>query len=314
MLKTIPIIQTILIILLWALPSQAQPLKVITLDFIDETGGTTDHNLTGKINSKTFSEKGIYFLQNALLGSQGFTLIDRRDFVRQIEQVQPRDGSDPVGGFFATQERKTPLRPSFFSAARSLNGDAILRGSLIALSTTKQIVTQGGWQTEFIDLKLRVMIQALDTQDGRVLAMEEGKASRKFRQTSSVQTEIGEDDLLELYSEAISSAIPGLEKGLSGRLQNYDRIKHKIWVATSADPAMIEIDGILLGSSPVEGGEIVQGDHTLTVIRPGFEGITKKLMVQSDLKISVPMISNQLSAQERKEAFSNLDLRILKIN
>ncbi len=88
----------------------------------------------------------------------------------------------------------------------------------------------------------------------------------------------------------------------------------KIWVTTSADPAMIELDGILLGTSPIEGAEILRGDHTLTVTRPGYETITKKIMLESNMKITVPMISNQLNAEERKEALSNMNLHLLKIN
>ena len=143
------------------------------------------------------------------------------------------------------------------------------------------------------------------------MAVEEGKASRKFRQTGSVQTEIGEDALLDLYKEAIAAAVPGIEKQLKGKLNAAGKIK--LWIATSADPAMIELDGILLGSSPVEGVEVLPGDHTLTVTRPGYETITKKLMLENSMKITVPMISNQLSAEERKEALSNMNLRLWKI-
>lgn len=144
------------------------------------------------------------------------------------------------------------------------------------------------------------MLQALDTVNGGVMAVEEGKASRKFRQTASVQIEIGEDALLDLYQEAIAAAVPGIEKQLKGKLNDAGKIK--VWITTSADPAMIEFDGVL------------PGDHILTVTRPGYETITKKLMLDSSMKITVPMISNQLSAEERKEALSNMNLRLWKIH
>jgi hypothetical protein len=64
----------------------------------------------------------------------------------------------------------------------------------------------------------------------------------------------------------------------------------------------------------VQGAELIRGDHSLTVTRPGFETITKKIILEGDMKITVPMISNQLNAQERKEAISNMDLHILKID
>lgn len=304
---------TSLIVLFLAMTAQARPVRVIMLDFADETGGRADAALTGGLNASAFTAKGPYFLQQSLLSSPEFTLIDRRDFVRQIEALQPRDGSDPIPDtFFATKERRTPLSPTFFNAARSLKGDALLRGSLLALSTSKQKINQGGYQAEFTTLNLRVVLQALDTVDGGVIALEEGKASRKFRQTSSVQTEIGEDELLDLYQQAIVAAVPGIEKQLKGRLNTTGGIK--IWIATSADPAMIELDGILLGSSPIEGVEILKGDHILTVTRPGYESISKKLMLDSSMRITVPMISNQLTAEERKEALSNMNLRLWRIN
>jgi PEGA domain len=292
--------------------THARPVRVIMLDFADETGGIADPSLTGKLNVKSFAEKGPYFLQQSLLTSPEFTLIDRRDFIRQIESLQPRDGSDPVPGtFFATRERPTPLSPTFFNAARSLQGDALIRGSLLALSTSKEKINQAGYTAEFTTLTLRVMLQALDTVNGGVMAVEEAKASRKFRQTGSVQTEIGEDALLDLYQEAITAAVPGIEKQLKDKLNHANKVK--VWIATSADPAMIELDGILLGSSPIEGVDVLSGDHTLTVTRPGYETITKKLMLENSMKITVPMISNQLSAEERKEALSNMNLRLWKI-
>ena len=303
---------TSFVCLCMTISAYARPVRVILLDFADETGGTADISLTGALNSKTFTEKGPYFLQQSLLSSPEFTLIDRRDFVRQIESIQPRDGSDPVpDSFFATRERRTPLSPTFFNAARSLQGDALIRGSLLALSTRKEKINQAGYTAEFTTLSLRVMLQALDTVNGGVMAIEEGKVSRKFRQTASVQTEIGEDVLLDLYKEAIAAAVPGIEKQLQGKLSDGGKIK--VWIATSADPAMIELDGILLGSSPVEGVDVLPGDHTLTVTRPGYETITKKLMLNNSMKIAVPMISNQLSAEERKEALSNMNLRLWKI-
>ncbi len=176
------------------LTAQARPVQIIILDFADETGGTADITLTGSLDSRSFAAKGPHFLQNSILRSPDFILIDRRDFVRQIEKLQPRDGSDPVPeSFFATKERPTPLNPTFFNAARSLKGDALIRGSLLSLSTSKQKINQGGYQAEFITLNLRVMLQALDTLNGSVIAAKEGKAERKFRQTSSVHNEIGED-------------------------------------------------------------------------------------------------------------------------
>jgi len=312
MQKRVTILVATLFFILAALSTQARPVRVIMLDFADETGGSADVALTGTIDSKAFTEKGVYFLEKSLLASPDFSIIDRRDFIQQIEQLQLRDGSDPIPDtFFATRERPTPLSPTFFNAARSLDGDAMIRGSLLALSTSSQKIDQGGYQTEFTTLNLRVMLQALDVVNGSVIALEEGRASRKFRQTTSVQTGIGEDELLQLYQQAVAAAVPGIEMQLKGRLQSQSKVK--MWVQTSADPAMIELDGILLGSSPVEGVEVLRGDHTLSVTRPGYETITKKIILSGDMKIMVPMISDQLNAEERKEALANMNLRIWKI-
>ena len=49
-----------------------------------------------------------HFQKKALMSSPEFTIIDRRDFIRQIEQLLLRDGSDPIPDtFFATKERRT---------------------------------------------------------------------------------------------------------------------------------------------------------------------------------------------------------------
>ncbi len=311
--KTALLLAISILFLFSALTAQARPVRVIMLDFADETGGTADNTLTGPFDSRTFAAKGPHFLQNSILSSPDFILIDRRDFIRQIERLQPRDGSDPVPkSFFATKERPTPLRPTFLNAARSLQGDALIRGSLLSLSTSKQKINQGGYRAEFITLNLRVMVQALDTLNGSVIAAKEGKAERRFRQTSSIQNEIGEDELLDLYQSAIAAAVTDITTQLKGRVSMDTNVR--IWISTSADPAMIELDGILLGTSPVEGVEVLRGDHTLSVSRPGYETITKKIMLESNMKITVPMISDQLNAEERKEALSNMNLRLLKIN
>ena len=96
------------------------------------------------------------------------------------------------------EQAQTDVNEVLANAYQSLNGDALIRGSLLALSSSKQKINQGGYQAELITLNLRVMLQALDTVNGDVIALEEGKASLKFRQTSSVQTKVGEDELLDL--------------------------------------------------------------------------------------------------------------------
>ena len=61
-------------------------------------------------------------------------------------------------------------------------------------------------------------------------------------------------------------------------------------VKTSADPALVEIDGVLVGVTPLEKFTIHKGDHVFTVGKPGYRDVSKRILFEKDTAIDVPMI------------------------
>jgi hypothetical protein len=290
----------------------AQPTRVALLDFEDDTGMGSDRKLGGMITPASLAQKGVYFLSKDLLGDTAFSLIDRRDFISQIEQLQYRDGAElDEKHMLRDRGRDTPTKPSFLQAAQALRADVVLRGSLVSFSTGKQMVNQGGYRADFSTLTVRVIIEALDAVNGAVIAMADGSASRKFRQTEALSTVLSEDDVLHLLDEAIRKAVPDLQQALAARVeQQRERPKVKLFVSTDADPALVEIDGILVGSTPIEGLEVYKGDHVLAVGKPGFQDVTKRIMLEQDTRITVPMLSTQLNAEQLQQVLEKMRLNV----
>jgi hypothetical protein len=260
--------------------------------------------LGGGIAPGALADKGLYLLGEQLLGQEGFSLIDRRDFMDQVEKLRPKDMGE-----------KTPTKPSFIQAAQALRADVVLRGSLLSFSPGKEMVDQGGYKTEFSTLSLRVSIEALDSVDGSVVAMVDGAAQGNFRQTTSHYTELSEDDAIRLMEKAIGSATPKLISALQSKTSKLEgRPKIKLSLTTSADPALVEIDGILIGTSPVQNLEIYQGDHVLTIGKPGYRDITKRILFEKSAEIDVPMIRTELSADEMKEILEKARLNVISVN
>ena len=281
--------------------ASAEPIRVALMDFQDQTGMKSDADLGGGIASSALSGKGVFLLAEQLVGKEGFTLVDRRDFMDQMEKLQPKDMGE-----------KTPTKPSFIQAAQALNTDVVLRGSLLGFSTGKKVVDQGGYKTEFSTASLRVGIEALDSVDGTVVAMANGVADGNFRQTAASYTVMSEEDAIGLMQKAIAQALPNIENALQTRLSKLaSRPKIKLSVSTSADPALIEIDGILVGTSPVKGLDIYQGDHVLTIGKPGYRDITKRILFEKNTEIEVPMMRTELSAEEMKEVLEKARLDII---
>ena len=282
----------------------ASPIRVALMDFEDGTGMKSDAALGGGIAPGALADKGLYLLGEQLLGQEGFSLIDRRDFMDQVEKLRPKDMGE-----------KTPTKPSFIQAAQALRADVVLRGSLLSFSPGKEVVDQGGYKTEFSTLSLRVSIEALDSVDGSVVAMVDGAAQGNFRQTASHYTELSEDDVIGLMEKAIGSATPKLISALQGKISKLEsHPKIKLSLKTSADPALIEIDGILIGTSPVQNLEIYQGDHVLTIGKPGYRDITKRILFEKSTEIEVPMIRTELSADELKEILEKARLNVISVN
>lgn len=278
------------------------PLRVAVLEFQNQAGQKADALLGGAVDPAVMAEKGVFVLGKLLANRPEFALVDRRDLIEQMERLQPKDLGE-----------RTPTKPSFLQAAQAVRADVVLRGSLMSLSAGKQMVNQGGYQADLANLSCRVALEALDAKDGTVVAAADGVARQSFRQTANVQTLVGEDDLYLMMEKAIGEAIPSLEKLLAQRAeQARSRPTVKLNIKTTADPALIEIDGILVGSSPMEGLQVYQGDHVLTVGKPGYQQVTKRILFEKDTAVEVPMIREQLTAEELKEIYEKIQLKVIQ--
>lgn len=293
----------VLVGILAAVCAVAAPVRVVVTDFENQTGQRADALLGGTVNPNALATKGVNILMEKLAKDQGFVLVDRRDYLRQIEKLQPTDSGQP-----------TPTKPTFVHAAQTLNADAILRGTLESFSTGKQVINQGGYRTELATLSVRVNIEALDAVDGTVVAANSGTARASFRQTEAGYTEASEDDVLQLMEQAIQSALPGIRSALTERQEKMAaRPKVKLNIKTSADPALIEIDGVLVGTTPIEGLQVYQGDHVLTIGKPGYRDITKRIVLEKNMEIEVPMIRAELSAEEMKEILEKARVNLISV-
>ena len=271
----------------------AGSFRAVVLDFEDQTGSKPDPLLGGNVSTAALAAKGPMLMAQQLLDNDAFILIDRRDFTR----TYAKEGSD--------EEPK----PSVIHAAQILGADVLLRGSLQSFSTSKRIVKQGGYTVEMVNLDLRVGIEALDAVDGALVAVVAGQASRQIRQTNTDKTLIGETDIIKVMEEALAASVPQLAKRLEKRRdKQLAQPRIKIEVATSEDPAMIEIDGILVGTSPFKDHELYKGDHVLRVTKPGYRTIEKRISFNKDAAIEIPMLRVELSAEEMKEILTGSDI------
>ncbi|MFH0880184.1 MAG: PEGA domain-containing protein [Lentisphaerota bacterium] len=279
----------------------AEPFRVALMDFDDQTGMKPDEMLGGAILPGALAAKGVNLLGKDLLNQEAFTLVDRRDFLSQMEKMRPTDSG-----------KATPTRPSFIQAAQALGADVVIRGSLQSFSSGKNVVNLGGNKTEFAILSLRVSLEALDAVDGSVIAMADGVASEKIRQTEQNYTALSEEDAIGLMEKSIAQAIPDLKSSLDKRQAKLEaRPKVKLSVKSNADPALVEIDGILVGSTPIENLEIYTGDHVFVVGKPGYRDITKRIMFEKDTTIEVPMMRTELSAEEMKDVLEKIRMNVM---
>ncbi len=279
------------------------PIRAVVLEFQDQTGQRSDALLGGAIAPGAMAEKGVFLLGKALANRPGFTLVDRRDLLSQMERLRPMDDGRP-----------TPTKPSFIQAAQALRADVVLRGSLLSLSPGKTLINQGGQQVELSTLSVRIGLEALDAKDGSVIAAQDGVARQQFRQTQQLQTALGEDDILQLMEKALNDAAPALEQALVARAEEVRaRPTVRLSVKTGADPALVEIDGILVGSTPIEGLQVYKGDHVLTIGKPGFQQVTKRILLESDTSIEVPMLREKLTADELKEIYEKMQMNIIRV-
>lgn len=277
------------------------PLKLALLDFENQASVSSDAALVGGINPQAVANKGAFALMGLLANDPAFVLIDRRDFINQMKNIQLKDG-----------EKTTTLKPSFLRAAQALNADAVLKGCLLSYSPGKQVVNQGGYKTEFTTLTLRITLQALDTRDGAVIASAEGSAAQNYRQSDVQQTVVSEDQLLELLQNAMKKAIPALNQSLQARLaKERSRPMVRLSIKTSADPALVEIDGVLIGTTPLNNFQVYAGDHVLTVGKAGYQDVTKEMLLKADASIEVPIFRTKLSAEEVKQVLDKARINVV---
>ncbi len=285
-----------LTIALTATLAGATPTKVLVTDFENESGGSKDLLLGGTVSPEQMAAKGAYSLMQSMLDQPGVVLVDRREYLEQLELEQNRDN-----------QKDTPVKASVIHVAQILGAEVVLRGALLSFSTGKESINQAGYKAEFATLSLRVSLQALDAIDGSIIAMSDGVGQLKLRQTQALATTLGEEEVQQLLNKAIKAATPSLTKKLDERkLRLADRPKIKLNIKTDSDPALVEIDGVLVGSTPMEGLEIYKGDHVMTIGKGGYPDVTKRIAFTTDTAIEVPMIRLQLDAPEIKEVLKSM--------
>ncbi len=293
----IKLLTTLIAIL--AITSIAAPIRVAILGFDDETGLAADKKLGGAIDTESLASKGTHLVTQKMIGQPNYVLVDQRDFMAQMKKLKMEDEGKSIS-----------LKPTYLDAARALNTDILLRGTLMTFSTGKQNIDQGGYKVTLANVSMTVAVQAQDVVDGSVIAMSTGNAKQSFRQTANVQTELSEDDVLGLMSKALDQAIPEVTAGVNKKVIELEkRGRILLTVTSTVDPAMVEIDGVLVGSTPMEKLTIYKGEHLFHVSRPGYESITKRVNLNNDVTIQVPMLRTDLTADEKTEILKSADLR-----
>lgn len=276
--------------------AHAQPtVRVALLDFQDQTESRPNAIPDG-LSATALANKGTVIVAKHLLHQAGLVLIDRRDFFRQIEQIP----SGLVRG-----------QLSFLHAAQRLNADLVLRSSLTSFATGTRRVRQGGHSADFVTLSVRVTLEALDPVNGTVVGIRDGAAHQEFRQTDSVITSFSEDDVLQLLEQAVADATGPLQEQIKRFVQQREeRAVIQLSIHTTADPALVEIDGILVGSTPLENYTAYKGDHILTIGKPGYQDITKQILLEQDTRIHVPMLRTELTVEELKDVLDKMRLNV----
>ncbi len=276
------------------------PIRIALLDFENGSSEQCDKDTTGGITSTTLANRGVYILANLIANENDFSVIDRREFLAQI------DAAGKVSG----------KKPSFLRAAQSLNADYVLRGVLMSFSSGKEIVNPSGdRKTEFLTFKTRIALQALDTKDGTIIATAEGSALKELRQSDAQKTVLGDDDLVDLMGKAIQNAIPTLKERIKARVeQAKNRNMVKLTIKTDADPAQVEIDGILVGTTPLVDFQVYAGDHTITVGKAGYRDISKTISIQNDQTMTFSLFRTQLSAEELKQILDKARINVVAGN
>ncbi|MBI2437969.1 MAG: PEGA domain-containing protein, partial [Lentisphaerae bacterium] len=96
------------------------------------------------------------------------------------------------------------------------------------------------------------------------------------------------------------------------REQQGSRPKVKLSVKTgAADPALVEIDGTLIGTTPLANFEVYAGDHVITIGKAGYQDVSKQILLKADTAIEVPLFRAKLSAEEMKAVLDKARLNVI---
>ncbi len=274
----------------------AAPLRVAVLDGLDETAGRPDASKYVETPADSFTKKAYYLLAAQLTTDPDMSVIDRRDLLGQVQKSE-KDG--PAGS------------ASVLRAVQMLNADIMIKPVLLVFSTSKEMIDINKQTAENIKLQMKISIQALSPVDGSIVAMAEGGAINNLRQTDSVKKTIGDAEATQMMEDAMKIAVPELlQKIKANQLAVAQKPVKKLTITTDADPALVEIDGLLVGSTPLNDYEVYEGDHAIAVSRPGYRALSKKINITKNVAIQVPMLKTDLSADDIKELVSKAKVNI----
>ncbi len=281
----------------------ASPMRIVLLDCEDQTDTRPDTPVLRGVTSKALANKAGNLVGKHVVGSDMFTLIDRRDFTSKVSAAQ---NDKQLGNVDASK--------LFIHAARALDADGVLRSSILAFSTSTRTVDQGGHKTQLATLSVRIMLEVLDVTGGAVVAMSDGIAQQEFRITSNDLSQIGEEDALKLLETAIANAMEPMAKSVGKyAARRAGKKKVSISIKTSADPAIVEVDGVMIGSTPLIDYEVYSGDHIVTIGKPGYQDLSKRILIEKDSSITVPLLRNEFTMEELKEIITKMRVHRVSI-
>jgi len=287
----------------------AQPPKVAVSDFEVVSAMAADEQLAGRITKPILSNVAPLVLMENLVQDGRLKVIDRRDLLGQMaKQDELASRVEQLGG-------KPSAKSDLLRAAQALGADYVIRGSVTSFSTSRRAVDLKGYQTDFLRLDLGLAIEALDVRDGTVLKLIPGKASREYRQTKELNEQIGEGDVAEMIRAAVADAGSRLASAVTEMAEaGQKQPRVRIAVTTTADPALVELDGMLIGTTPLDGVEVYSGDHVLTVGKAGYHDVVSRVQMDRDLRIQVPLLKTELSADEAAEVIKSLRFAVVVTN
>jgi len=133
--------------------------------------------------------------------------------------------------------------------------------------------------------------------------MSNGTAEEEFPADERSDHVLSEIDALGILNRRLARALPAEEKALKelqAREQNRPLVK--ISVKTAADPALVEIDGILVGSSPLEAFEMYKGDHVLSIGNRAIRASPKRILMDKTCKIGSPLLRVTLGGRDKESS------------